>query len=80
MLAVTGYVAAATSQSAETVSGIKDVITLYPAIALAVAALIVFFIYNLTDLKYVHLSKDLEAGRWEHGIIGESTVDSLKKA
>ena len=77
MLAVSGYVAQATSQSEETLLGIKAVMTLYPAVALTIAAIIVYFIYNVSDDKYRRIAKDLNEGRWEHGIIGESTRASL---
>jgi len=72
MLAVTGYIAQGASQSEETLFGIKAVMTLYPAIALAAAAVIVYFLYNLSDDKYTSIALDLEAGRWEKGIIGQS--------
>ena len=51
--------------------------TLYPAVALTIAAIIVYFIYNVSDDKYRRIAKDLNEGRWEHGIIGESTRASL---
>jgi GPH family glycoside/pentoside/hexuronide:cation symporter len=72
MLAVTGYIAQGASQSEETLFGIKAVMTLYPAVALALAAVIVYFLYNLSDDKYTAIALDLEAGRWEKGIIGQS--------
>jgi len=72
MLAVTGYVAQGASQSEETLFGIKAVMTLYPAIALALAAVIVYFLYNLSDDKYLSIVGDLEAGRWKNGVIGEA--------
>lgn len=46
--------------------------TLYPAIALVMAAIIIFFLYGLSDDKYRQIAEDLSNGRWEHGIIGES--------
>jgi len=79
MLAVTGYVAKATSQSGETLEGIKAVMTLYPALALAIAAIIIYFIYNVSDDKYRRIANDLDEGRWEHGIIGESTSATRTK-
>lgn len=78
MLAVSGYVAKATEQSDATLQGIKAVMTLYPAIALTIAAVIVYFIYNVSDDKYKKIATDLDNGRWEHGVIGESTLESLK--
>ena len=71
MLAITGYVAKATSQSPETLFGIKAVMTIYPAIALTIAAVIIYFLYSLSDDKYHAIAIDLEEGRWEKGIIGE---------
>ncbi|MGO4784896.1 glycoside-pentoside-hexuronide (GPH):cation symporter [Cryobacterium sp. W22_MBD10_FK3] len=71
MLAVTGYIAQGATQSEETLFGIKAVMTLYPAVALALAAVIVYFLYNLSDDKYTSIAHDLEAGRWEKGIIGQ---------
>jgi GPH family glycoside/pentoside/hexuronide:cation symporter len=69
MLSLTGYVANQKIQSPETLAGIKGVLTLYPAIALVVGAVMLFFVYHLTDDKYKKIAGDLEAGRWEHGVI-----------
>ena len=77
MLAVTGYVAQSSEQSDATLGGIKAAMTLYPAVALTIAAVIVYFIYNVSDDKYRRIAKDLTEGRWEKGIIGESTLASL---
>ncbi|MBG6058007.1 GPH family glycoside/pentoside/hexuronide:cation symporter [Cryobacterium sp. MP_M5] len=71
MLAITGYVAKATSQSDATLAGIKSVMTLYPAVALTIAAVIIYFLYSLSDKKYHAIAVDLEEGRWENGVIGE---------
>jgi len=68
VLGLTGYVANA-KQSPETLLGIKGAMTLYPAVALAIAALIVGVLYNLPDDKYKMIAKDLEEGKWEKGII-----------
>ena len=77
MLAVTGYVAQSADQSDATLQGIKAAMTLYPAVALTIAAIIIYFIYNVSDDKYRRIAKDLNEGRWEHGVIGESTSASL---
>jgi len=77
MLAVTGYVAQAENQTPETLAGIKSVMTLYPAVALTIAAVILFFLYNLPDGKYKMIARELSAGRWEQGVIGESSLTSL---
>ena len=77
MLAVTGYVAQAQNQTPETLAGIKSVMTLYPAVALTIAAVILFFLYNLPDGKYKMIARELSAGRWEQGVIGESSLTSL---
>jgi len=78
MLAITGYVVKATTQSTETLAGIKAVMTLYPAVALAIAAVIIYFLYSLSDEKYHAIAVDLEEGRWEHGIIGEEAPAAAK--
>lgn len=70
MLSLTGYVANKDAQSSGTLSGIKSVMTLYPAIALVVGGIMLAFVYNLTDDKFKAIAVDLEAGRWEHGVIG----------
>ncbi|WP_251159079.1 MFS transporter [Caniella muris] len=75
ILALTGYVANQ-AQTPETLLGIKGAMTLYPGIALVCAALIIFFLYNITEQRYRTISADLSAGRWEGGVIGESTIDS----
>lgn len=71
ILGLTGYIANE-HQSASTLLGIKSAMTLYPAIALVMAAIIIFFLYGLSDDKYRQIAEDLSNGRWEHGIIGES--------
>ncbi len=68
VLGLTGYVANI-QQSPETLLGIKGAMTLYPAFALAMAAIVVGFLYNLPDDKYRKIAKDLEEGKWEKGII-----------
>jgi len=68
VLGLTGYVANK-PQSAETLLGIKGAMTLYPAVALTIAAIVVGFLYNLPDDKYKKIAKDLEEGKWEKGII-----------
>lgn len=70
ILGLTGYVANA-EQSSETLLGIKSALTLYPAFALGMAALIIFFLYGLSDDKYREIADDLSNGRWENGKIGE---------
>ena len=68
VLGLTGYVANA-QQSARTLTGIKGAMTLYPAIALALAAVVLGVLYNLPDDKYKEVAKDLQNGIWEKGII-----------
>lgn len=68
VLGLTGYVANA-HQSATTLLGIKGAMTLYPAFALAMAAIVVGLLYNLPDDKYRKIAQDLQDGKWEHGII-----------
>lgn len=64
VLGMTGYVANA-QQSAETLLGIKGAMTLYPAVALALAALVVGILHNLPDDKYRKVAQDLQEGKWE---------------
>lgn len=68
VLGLTGYVANA-KQTPETLLGIKGAMTIYPALALAIAAIVVGLLYNLPDDKYRKIAKDLEEGKWEKGII-----------
>jgi sugar (Glycoside-Pentoside-Hexuronide) transporter len=68
VLGMTGYVANA-QQSATTLLGIKGAMTLYPAVALAIAAVVVGLLHNLPDDRYRMIAKDLEEGRWEKGNI-----------
>jgi glycoside/pentoside/hexuronide:cation symporter, GPH family len=67
VLAATGYVANA-HQTAGTLLGIKGTMTLYPAVALLLAAIIIGFLYNLSDEKFKNIASDLDNGRWEKGI------------
>lgn len=68
ILGLTGYIANA-HQSAGTLLGIKGAMTLYPAIALVAAAIIIFFLYGISDDKYRQIADDLSNNRWEHGVI-----------
>lgn len=63
-LQMTGYVANA-HQTAKTVLGMKAVMALYPACALAVAAIVIGFLYHLTDDKYRSIVDDLHNGRYD---------------
>ena len=66
ILGLTGYVGN-TAPTSETLTGIKGAMTLYPAFALAMAAIIIFFLYGLSDDKYRQIASDLSKGKWEHG-------------
>jgi GPH family glycoside/pentoside/hexuronide:cation symporter len=66
VLAATGYVAN-THQSAGTLLGIKGTMTLYPAVALLLAAIIIGIMYNLSDDKFKNIANDLNNGLWEKG-------------
>lgn len=68
ILGFTGYVGNAAPTS-KTLAGIKGAMTLYPAFALAMAAVILFFLYGLSDDKYRQIASDLSAGKWESGEI-----------
>ncbi|NMM93086.1 glycoside-pentoside-hexuronide (GPH):cation symporter [Bifidobacterium oedipodis] len=70
ILAVTGYVANQ-EQSEATLAGIKGAMTLYPAVALFMAMLILFLLYGISDNKFREIAKDLDEGRWEKGNLGE---------
>lgn len=70
ILALTGYVANA-HQTERTLLGIKGAMTLYPAIALLSAAVIIGLLYQLSDDHYREIAADLEAGKWEKGTIGD---------
>ena len=68
ILVLTGYVANAV-QSEMTLTGIKAAMTLYPGVALGIAAIILYFFYGLTDDKFKQIAEDLNNGKWEHGTI-----------
>ncbi|WP_019553784.1 MFS transporter [Propionispira raffinosivorans] len=68
ILALTGYVANAV-QTEVTLTGIKAAMTLYPGVALGVAAIILSILYNLSDDNYKKIALDLENGVWEKGKI-----------
>lgn len=76
ILALTGYVANQ-AQSPETLLGIKGALTIYPAVALLVAAVIIFFLYDISEKKFMQISEDLSHGRWERGSIGKSSIEVL---
>ena len=68
LLALTGYVANH-AQTAEALNGIKVAMTLYPAICLTAAGIILAFLFRLDDKKFNRLSNDLDHGRWEKGTL-----------
>lgn len=53
VLALTGYVINV-SQTACTLTGIKAVMTLYLEVCLLIAAIVIGFLYKLTDDQYAH--------------------------
>ena len=65
---LTGYVANAV-QSELTLTGIKAAMTLYPGVALGLAALILWKLYDLSDDRYKQIVADLAKGKWEKGNI-----------
>ena len=73
ILAITGYVANA-HQTARTLTGIKAAMTLYPGFCLIMAALIIGFLYKISDDRFEQIATDLDNGRWEHGVIGDEDV------
>lgn len=68
ILSLTGYVANAI-QSEMTLTGIKAAMTLYPGVALGLAALILWKLYDLSDERYKQIVADLSKGLWEKGKI-----------
>ena len=68
ILVLTGYVANA-AQTDETLTGIKAAMTLYPGVALGIAAIIIAFFYGLSDKNYKKIADDLSNGIWEKGKI-----------
>ena len=68
VLGMTGYIANA-HQSEATLLGIKGAMTLYPAIALTIAAIVVGVMHNLPDDKYRKVAEDLQNGKWEKGML-----------
>lgn len=56
-------------QSAGTLLGIKSLQTLYPCVALIVAALVIGVLYGLSDKKYESIVKDLHEGKTEADLI-----------
>ncbi|MCL2567152.1 MAG: glycoside-pentoside-hexuronide (GPH):cation symporter [Alphaproteobacteria bacterium] len=68
ILGITGYIANGIQNTA-TLLGIKAAMTLYPGIALACAALVMFGFYSLSERKFARIAQDLNNGRWEKGKI-----------
>lgn len=68
LLAMTGYVANHV-QAESALNGIKIAMTLYPAICLAAAGVIIWFLFRLDDTKFKNISDDLDHGRWENGTL-----------
>jgi GPH family glycoside/pentoside/hexuronide:cation symporter len=67
VLALTGYIANQ-QQSARTLAGIKGLMTLYPAVAIGIAALVIGLLYKLSDKKYNEVIADLQAGKFDTGV------------
>ena len=76
VLAATGYVAG--HADANALQGIRSVMTLYPAVALLAAGLIIFFLYRLSEEKFYEVATDLDNGRWKDGIIGQTNALTKK--
>ena len=74
VLAAAGYVAG--HADASSLKWIRSVMTLYPAVALLCAGLIIFFLYRLSDERFKEVATDLDKGLWKNGKIGET--NSLK--
>ena len=68
ILVLTGYVANI-AQSEETLTGIKAAMTLYPGVALGIAAIIIGVFYGLSDDNYKKIADDLSNNIWEDGQI-----------
>lgn len=68
ILGMTGYIANK-PQSSATLLGIKGAMTIYPGVALILAAIIIYFLYDLTDDKYRKIADDLTNGRYENEMI-----------
>lgn len=66
LLAITGYVANH-AQTSAALNGIKIAMTLYPAICLALAGIILLLLFRLDDEKFTRISNDLDHGHWENG-------------
>lgn len=58
-LGIIGYVPNAV-QTAQALIGIKALLLLYPAIALALAMIIIGFLYKLTDQQHAQIVQDLQ--------------------
>lgn len=48
--------------------------TLYPGFCLIMAAVIIGFLYKISDDKFKQIATDLDHGKWEHGTIGDEDV------
>jgi sugar (Glycoside-Pentoside-Hexuronide) transporter len=66
-LGMTGYVPNA-HQTAKALLGMKAVMALYPAVALGVAAIIIWLLHDLSDDKYRNIVEDLQAGRFDSNV------------
>lgn len=64
VLALTGYVANQ-QQTAKTLAGIKGLMTLYPAVAIGLAAIVVGLLYALSDKKHQEIISDLQQGKFD---------------
>ncbi|MDS0525995.1 glycoside-pentoside-hexuronide (GPH):cation symporter [Clostridium sp. SHJSY1] len=64
-LGLTGYVPNAV-QTSSALFGMKAVMALYPAVALTLAAIVVFVLYDLTDEKFNSIVKELQEGKFRN--------------
>ena len=58
-LSLIGYVPKV-AQTANSLLGIKGLLLLYPAVALGVAIIIIAFLYNLSDKRYLEIASELK--------------------
>jgi glycoside/pentoside/hexuronide:cation symporter, GPH family len=67
VLGLVGYVSGQAHQSATVASGVRNAVTLIPALCMAVCLVSMGFIYNLSKLKLVSMKEELSASRAARG-------------
>ncbi|MEI8095691.1 MAG: glycoside-pentoside-hexuronide (GPH):cation symporter [Spirochaetales bacterium] len=68
VLASVGYVSGAATQNAQVANGVRDAVTLIPAVCMTISLVCLLFVYNLSKPKLAKMVEELHTSREERGL------------